>query len=203
MFASSRELIRRGLFSYGWTHHPVWQVSQHPSTFSFVSFRDPVARIISYYRYLLNRPPGYEWHRDFYAAHADPLMVSGGFDSFLDRLPRSLRLHQLYMFSRHEDISEAAGQALRCDAVLFTETLEEDVTNLGRRLGLNLPVARERESIAPTDISEAQIERARELLDPEYQFLDLLRQSRPPSPRATGDGVRADTEADRSVPSGS
>lgn len=99
----------------------------------------------------------------------------GGFDDFLARVsPRKL-LAQLYMFSTRMDPEEAAKRILACDEVCFTETFPQDLARLSRRLEINLEEKHSRRFGEPVTLTDAQREKLRRLLGPEYQMLELVR----------------------------
>lgn len=50
---SSKPIIEQGDYFYGTSHFPAWWLDLPPETFTLTILRDPVSRVISYYRYLM------------------------------------------------------------------------------------------------------------------------------------------------------
>jgi hypothetical protein len=165
------DLLDAGAYFYGRSHHPWDQLHLPPGTFTVTVLRDPLARARSYHDYLVAgdtpgtpRPVGSGERR----------LASGGFDAFLDRIPDGHLLSQLAMFSSRLDPGEAADRIAACSAVLMTEDFDAGVAVLGERLGLPLSVVPARVTPMHSPLSEAQEERLRARLVPEYELLRRL-----------------------------
>jgi hypothetical protein len=50
---SNKPIIEQGDYFYGTSHFPAWWLELPPETFTLTILRDPVSRVVSYYRYLL------------------------------------------------------------------------------------------------------------------------------------------------------
>jgi len=169
--AHQRYLVEQGDYFYGWSHLPAHRLALPPETFTVVLLRDPLRRVVSYFRYLTEGDaPGMPFPVD----EAQRAVAARGFDAFLDDVPRSDLLRQLFMFSASFDVSEAAERIGSCSAVVFTERYDDEVAALARRLQLPLAVRRERVSSAPVELSAAQRDRLRASLEPEYELLRRL-----------------------------
>ena len=135
--------------------------------------RDPIARVISYYRYLL-------WARaNPYASHEEPGIASlrnevttlgGNASEFLERVPAFRLLQQIYMFSERFDPSEAVEGILRCSAVCFTETFPR-ICDTSLRFCNSIWEKQERRFGEKVSLSEEQIELLRQRLAPEYAMI--------------------------------
>jgi hypothetical protein len=184
----NQRLIEAGDYFFANSHRPAYELRLPPGTYTITILRDPVARLISYYRYLL-------WarsHRD--AKEAEPFIdeVIGEssfldrrlslrrrettFREFLDRVPRERLLTQVHMFSARLDPAEAAEGALACSATCFTETYLEDLGRVAAELQLDLSEKRERSFGENVDLSEAERGLLRERLAPEYAMIDRVRE---------------------------
>jgi len=182
------KLIEAGEYFYANSHLPAHELRLPPATYTITILRDPAARAVSYYRYLL-------WARsDPAAREAEPFIDEvlaegafldrrfslrrrrGGFLDFLDRVPASQLLTQLHMFSPRLDPAEAAERALSCAAVCFTETFAEDLARVAGELGLELAEKRERSFGEKVEPSEEERELLRERLAPEYAMIDRVRE---------------------------
>jgi len=189
------ELIAKGDYFFANSHQPAYRLSLPPATFTVTILRDPAARAISYYRYLLwARGDGAAREKEPFidnvlaeSAFLDrgarsPLARLGrrrrgevGFAEFLERVPAEHLLTQLQMFSERLDPTEAAERVLACSAVCFTETFPEDLRRLALVLGLELEQRRERSFGEPVSLTEAERDLLRERLAPEYAMVDRVR----------------------------
>lgn len=164
-------VLRRGDFFYGFSHIPFWRLRFPERTFLFTCLRDPVARVVSHYRMLVG-------YRDRGIPH--PGMTIEGpwlgscFRDFLANVPREELLAHLSMFSPNLDLDEALANLARMSQVLFCEELASGVGRMGERLGIPLTIDHRRRS-EPVDIPTDDIERLREMLAPEYRFIELAR----------------------------
>ena len=163
-------LIRDGRYFFASSHLPKHQIVLPPSgTFHFTALRDPVARVISLYRYLSNAGADSAYASEaFDHEHA---WAADGFEAFLDRVPRHDLLNQLFMFSKTGNVQEAASALAEMSCVIRTESLADDIVDLQRRLGVSIEVGMERRSDHHVDLSGGELDRLREMTDPEYQMI--------------------------------
>jgi hypothetical protein len=111
------------------------------------------------------------WH----VQNDERAMAGESFSDFLKNIPDELLLNQLYMFSAHFDVSEAADRILGCSAIMMTETYERDLRNLATTLGLALRHRRERiTALTKAPIEESQLDALRDRLATEYELLEKL-----------------------------
>ena len=141
-------LLDVGQYHLGYSHRALWQLDLPPSTFRLTVLRDPVARLQSYYRYLLwtrreaRRNP--ERLRRLEGSWRDLLveakaMGEVGHESIVtlaETAPPRHTLTQLWMFSETLDPLEAARNACTCHAILRTESFGNDIRQLAERLSL-------------------------------------------------------------------
>jgi hypothetical protein len=175
-------ITRRAKYFFAYSHKPSWTLNLPSDTFTLTILRDPAQRVISLYRYLSNKE-GDKGHR-FSARPQERALTSDGFDAFLDRIPRETLLVQLQMFSRNLDPEEAARKIRNCSMYFFTESYEEGLKALSDRLELPLEPRAERVSPPHADEDLYNTPRLRELLEPEYRLLQLLREN--PGPNLVG-----------------
>jgi peptidoglycan/xylan/chitin deacetylase (PgdA/CDA1 family) len=172
------ELIASGEYFFANSHLPAYRLELPPRTFTVTILRDPVARVVSLYRYLVwvRANPG--------ARQAEPMIDSlqreaaaleGGLLASIDRAPPEYLLRQLSMFSERMDPLEAAENVLGCDAVCFTETFPEDLEAVSRALGLELRELHERRFGAQVSPTEEERDRLLDRLAPEYAMIDCVR----------------------------
>jgi hypothetical protein len=172
-----KKLIERGDYFYANSHFPAHQISLPPNTFTITILRDPLERVVSHYRHLV-------WVRDDpRAPHLEPAIwrlrreldwLGSGLGEFVSRLPRTLLLNQLYMFSNDFSVSEAAERIAACSYVGFTENFAAHVAELAGLLDLPLQLSWERRFGQKLSLPAADLEIARALLQPEYDLLRLV-----------------------------
>jgi hypothetical protein len=168
-----RQVIERGDYFFGWSHHPAWTLSLRPQTFTITILRDPVNRIVSRYRHLADERA--DRHQVFGASEAERAWASDGFDAFVERLPSYDLFGQLHMFSELLDPEEAAALIRTTTLWFFTEHYGLGLDALASRLELPLDVRGDRKSVSSDQPSAAALRELRDRLDPEYRLLDLLR----------------------------
>jgi hypothetical protein len=166
-----RRLLAEGHYLFGRAHRPVEEQPLPAATFTVTILRDPMARAHSYYDYLVSgdaegtpRP----------VSRHERAMAGDGFDAFLDRVPVRHLLAQLHTFSTGCDIGEAVDRIASCSSVLFTERYAEGLAELATRLDLPLAPHRARVTGTRSTLTEAQSERLRTRLEPEYELLRHL-----------------------------
>lgn len=146
-------------------------------TFTIALLRDPVARVLSYYRYLL-AGDSVETDMSWRVQNDERALAGESFSDFLKNIPDELLLNQLYMFSPRFDVSEAADRILECSAIMMTETFDRDIRDLAATLGLALEYRRERTTtLVKAPVEEKQMEALRDRLATEYELLEKLRAS--------------------------
>jgi hypothetical protein len=184
----NQQLIEEGDYFFANSHQPAWELRLPPATYTITILRDPAARVISYYRYLL-------WARSNRTAkEAEPFIDDVvaessfldrrlslrrrevAFRDFLDRAPAERLLTQLQMFSERLDPSEAAENALACSATCFTETYGEDLRRVAAELRLDLSEKRERSFGEKVGLSDDERALLRERLAPEYAMIERVRE---------------------------
>lgn len=171
------QLIQGGRYFFAVSHFPSY-VARPPKdrTFAFTVLRDPLKRAVSLYRYL--RSPDSDEGFTFRAPPVERSWAQGTFGDFLDLLPEEELLRQLYMFSPTGSVSETVATLGGLQLVMHTDSLDAGIELLEQRTGLSLKVGRERVSSASLEIPEAELARAREMLEPEYEMLGQLEATR-------------------------
>ena len=169
----NKRVIEKGNYFYAFSHFPIHKLKIPPNTFTLTCFRDPSKRVISHYNML----------RAFEASNSNhPCMsiegkwLGNNFDDFLNNIPDMHLLNQIYMFSESIDISEAIENISNITHIMLTETFNEGVTELNRKTGLELQPTHSRKSIHNEVIPEHSLRRLREMLAPEYELLDKIRE---------------------------
>ena len=171
-FASNnRRLLAEGRYFYGRSHRGAADQPLPSKTFTLTVLRDPVERVHSLFDYLVaGDEPGVPGR----VADRERALASAGFDAFLARVTPKDLLNQLTMFSGRLEVSEAADRIAGCSSVFFAEDFADGLARLGQRLGLPLAPQRARVTTNRSSLSDAQRERLRTRLEPEYELLRRL-----------------------------
>jgi hypothetical protein len=195
MVRGNTRLIEEGDYFFANSHQPAHALRLPPGTFTVTILRDPAARAISYYGYLLWARSG-EASRDAepfldevraegafldrgrggLLGRLSPRRREASFRDFLAGVPASHLLTQLQMFSARLDPGEAAENALACSAVCFTETFPADLRALAHELQLDLEERRERSFGEKAVLTEAELGLLHERLAPEYTMIERVRE---------------------------
>jgi hypothetical protein len=193
-------LTRHGRYFFGYGHAPWWLVELPADTFTMTILRDPVARLLSYYRYL--RDPSADRHERFSPPAVERQWAADGLEAFLDRVPRRHLLNQLWMFSRSGTAEEAAQRIRQCSLYFFTESYDEGLAEFSRRFSLDLARRQDRRSSGGVQPTGTELALLRERLAPELELLELLRAD--PGPGAVGavPGAGAGSATGRPDPGG-
>ncbi len=169
--SNTRSLLAEGAYFFGRSHRPAADQPLPPKTFTVTVLRDPIERVRSYFDYLV---AGDDPSSPGRVATRERRRTWGGFDAFLDVVPATDLLNQLAMFSERHDVSEAVDRIAACSSVFFTEDFAGGLAALGRRLELPLVERQARVTGTRSLLTDAQVERLRARLEPEYELLRLL-----------------------------
>lgn len=170
-------VLAKGDYHYGFSHEPFDRVCPPVDTFTLTCFRDPVARVLSHWRMLCaeKAKPVDQQHGGM---RLEFPWLGDGFGDFVERLPERHLCNQLYMFATDYDLERAVANVRTVDFVAATEDLAAAVPRLNELLDINLSYLHTRQTHAgdrdqPT---EAQLNRLRDRLQPEVNFLQRLRE---------------------------
>ena len=172
----SPEAVNGGRYQFGFSHIPVYKLHIPENTFTICCLRDPLARVLSYYRTLLVL-------RDRSGNHPAPDSpahhLGESFADFLNLAPLKLLCHQLHMFSASYDVNEAVSRALQVSHIVFASQFEEGAAMLSDRLNLRLvPQYRRRSEEDPVQLSPREVDLANELLEDEWAFYQQVQAER-------------------------
>jgi hypothetical protein len=168
-----KELVNRGHYFFAFSHNPAHEIHLPDRTFTITVLRDPLQRVLSYYKYL---KAGDGPDIAIRVGERERQMAADGLDSFLKRVPKQQFLRQLYTFSPTYDVGEAEAAIRRCSVVISSERHSDGVQSLATKLDLKLNPRRDRVTRHSDDpMDPPTMSRIRELLEPEYELLHLLR----------------------------
>lgn len=171
----NKRLINQGHYTYAFSHIPLHNLSLSPEIFTLTCLREPSKRVISHYNML-------RYYQINNIAH--PCMVTEGewlgdsFDYFLNTIPKEHFLNQIFMFSKNIEINEAFDKLCSLNHIVFTETLSQDMTDLGQKLNLDLSISNQKSYGHKENISESQKSKLIELLEPEYKLIEMLKREK-------------------------
>jgi Sulfotransferase family len=166
--------VQQGGYFFGWSHMAGHHLRLPGRTFTIALLRDPVARVLSYYRYLVAGDAG-QGSTGWRVQSDERALAGESFPDFLKNIPDELLLNQLYMFSANFNVSEAVDRILGCSAIMMTETYERDLRDLSLTLGLALGYRHERvTALTKAPIEEDQLDALRDRLAVEYELLEKL-----------------------------
>lgn len=165
-------LLNAGEYSYGFSHFPKHCLAIPEDTFTITILRDPIERVISHYRMVLE-------HK-IHGIKKDWMKLEGSwlgesFRDFIQNLPEERLLNQIYMFSATLDVDEALLGILNCSYVFFTEEFSAGCSALSPILKVNLPHYHLRKSYIEVVIHPDDILFLRLKLDAEYELLSQVR----------------------------
>jgi len=169
----NRQYINQGKYHFAFSHIPYHQLRLPENTFTISCFRDPVQRVLSHYCMLLDWVENDTKHP---ARKVEGKWLGNDFSDFIDRIPREHLLNQIYMFSANFDTAEALENLRKTSFSFFTESFSDGIERINEMLSIKLSLLKvNRSDRSRLKVPEAQISRLREILEPEYQLLELMR----------------------------
>lgn len=154
LFSWGKWLIESGLFTYGFSHFPKWQIRIPADTLAFTCLRDPLKRLISRYRHLQTMYQS-DYRIKFEKERTEFVdTLQTGFLDFVERTSPKQRHHMLYMFSEQLDPYAAFEELKTLDLFFFLEELEEGMALLENKTGFSLPLKWANKSSYQEDIPE-------------------------------------------------
>ena len=170
--AWQKKLLETGDYHYGFSHIPFDQLTLPDRTFTFTCFRDPVRRVLSHYRMLLELREAETQHK---CLAAEGPWLGDGFADFLQKTPDAHLLNQLYMFDEKMQVDQAIDNAHSLDHWIFLDDFANGVASLNEKTGLQLPVMHTRRGSVKYSPAPAELAALRTRLQPEYEFLERLK----------------------------
>lgn len=171
----NRTLLEQGNYFYGVSHSPYHRISVPQDSFTFTILRDPVKRIISQYKNVLQEIESGSNHPVTRIIDHQHL---GSVDDFVANLTLDMRLNQVAIFSKENNIKEAERIIRSLDFFFFLEEFNVGMKQMAEMLDLPLEPVHARKSALKTEIVIKDEERIRELMQPEIDLYDRLWKSR-------------------------
>ena len=170
--AWNRWLIQQGYYFYAFSHIPQHELHLPARTFTITCLRDPVERVISHYKMLLEFKKNNISHP---CMKTEGKWLGTSFHDFLDTIPKKHLLNQLYMFSKKFDINEAENNILHCSQFFFMEQFNMGIAQLSSKIGIQLKPIKLRTTSIDIKINQKELQILRSQLDPEYELIERLR----------------------------
>ncbi|MFH1457243.1 MAG: sulfotransferase family 2 domain-containing protein [Patescibacteria group bacterium] len=167
-----KRLIRRGNYFYAFSHQPCHKISLPEKTFTFTCLRDPLNRIISHYKMLLEYKVNNINHP---CMKKEGKWLGDNFGNFLDNIPKNVLLNQVHMFSKKLDVDEAFNNIKNCSFFFFTENFEQGMNELSKTLNLPLTITHDRKSVIKPKIDQEYLKKAKIVLKPEIYLYNKLK----------------------------
>jgi hypothetical protein len=174
------KLISQGNYFYASSHNPSYRLSLPPKTFTITILRDPLKRLLSYYRYLSYvrySPVACDTEPYYKEVFKQTECMGNSFSEFLDNTPHRHLFNQLYMFSKTYDPREASEAVLKCNSICFTESFSDDLARLKQQLDLPLEQRRDRAFKTEISVEDSELSKAREILADEFKLIELVKAS--------------------------
>lgn len=176
VFSRGNWLIESGLFTYGFSHIPKWNIEVPEDAFTFTCLRDPLKRLISRYHHLQSMYQSPYKQRFEQDQGALVNWLQADFATFVERVSEKEKHEMLYMFSQNLDPYEAFEQLKTLDYFFFLEEIGEGIKQLGTKLNLPLTLKWANKSGYREAISdEMKAEVKEKYLKDDYTFFQLAR----------------------------
>lgn len=169
--AWDKDVLEQGRYFYAHAHIPHHKIQLPSGTFTVTVLRDPVARLLSHYKMLREL-------RDSNSPHPGLLRegpwLGNSFTDFLGNVQRDVLHNQLFMFSPDYNPNQALENILSCSHCFLTENFDEGITQLSLKLDMPLFPRHVRRSRLPVEFSDADLNRLRNMLEPEIHLYEAL-----------------------------
>lgn len=181
----NRRLLEQGRYFFGSSPPPgehsslaAGHVHRHSSSGPAGAFAIP----LSYLLWARDAPEAQQREPMLNSLRGEIEWVGSSFADFLLAIPKEHLFRQLRIFSDTYDVAEAEKRILSCSAVCTTELLAQDLNALADRLNLPLVLRQERAFRHPIEVPPADLDRARDILKPEFLLYSRVFMSIYPRP---------------------
>lgn len=168
----NKKIIEQGDYFYSFSHIPLHELRLPQDTFTITILRDPVARVISHYKMILNYKIN---HIPHVCMRVEEKMLGTCFNDFLSKIPREHLLRQLYMFSRTFNQQEAFEKVISCSHFFFAEDFSRGIQELSSKIDIKLSPIHIRKSRTDFSITQEDLTRLHSLLEPEFLLIEKVK----------------------------
>ncbi len=160
-------------YFYGFSHIPMHKIKIPTEIFTFTIIRDPVERILSHYKMLLDYEANKNKHPSF---NTEKKWIGDSFGDFISRVPSRHLMRQLYMFSNSFNVEEAVENISKCSHVIFFEDFNKGVKSLFDKLELDMPeIIHEKKSAVCFEPKYDELLMLRKLIEKELVFYERVK----------------------------
>lgn len=168
----NRKLIEQGNYFYAFSHAPEHKLVLPEDTFTITCLRNPLARVISHYKMLLEFKQNNIPHPSL---KIEGTWLGNKFADFIDNIPKEHLLRQVFMFSQKFDPDEAFEKILKLSYFFFTEDFNAGVDELSSKLNLSLYPVHVKKSSVSFSITPTETEELSARLEPEILLYNKLK----------------------------
>lgn len=163
-------LLNSKNYTYGFSHRAAHELNLPSRTLTISIFRDPLDRVVSYYNMLRHYKENDIQH---------PVMRHNWagleFDAFIETIPKSHLLRQLYHYSKSYNPYLAATYINFTINIKFnTKNFPTGVQLIKKSTGIDLHPYREKNYKYSEKIAPKLLKKTREILSPEYKMMELI-----------------------------
>lgn len=169
----NKKLIEDGHYFYAFSHMPQHKFQLPPDTFTITGFRDPVERVLSHYKMILEMKENNIRHP---ALKQERRWVKKSFMDFLNKIPREHLLNEIYMFSRSFNVDEAFENIIKCSFIYFVDTFEEDMAKLFGYFQFNSVIQHIRKGSLSFEIEPIEMLELQRVLQPAVTLVKRLKE---------------------------
>lgn len=163
--------IQSGNFFYGWSHQPMHQVQVPKSHFTVTILRNPLKRVLSHYKMVYRHVNQGIKHP---IAKREGKYLGKGLGDYLDNIPKSILLTQLFMFSKNFSVDDAFNNITSLSYFFFTENYEDGLKGLSNKLEIKLKPMHIRKSDLKIKVTQKERKKMNKLLRPEILLYNKL-----------------------------
>jgi len=171
--ANDKKIIGSGNYFYAHSHFTYDEIKLPDFVRKITCLRDPAKRILSHYKMLCEYKTK-NWH-DHPTFLKEGHWIKNGFEGFLELIPREHLHNQIYMFSKIFNADQALSRLHKFDYICFTDTLNDDLIMLGKKIGVDLHARHDRVSQSDFVPNQMELEMLQEKMSPEIDFISKLR----------------------------
>lgn len=158
------DVICSGSYDFAYSHIEKYNLKLADDTYTLVMLRNPIKRLLSHYKMLIDFRGGKSSHPSF---ETEKHWLGNTFEDFLRKIPKIHLLRELSMFSREFNIAEAFEEIISCNKVMLLETYEQDLQSLNKTCDLSVPYFRSRKSKSSIELNQNEFEMLEDKLQPE------------------------------------
>jgi hypothetical protein len=159
----SHHQFNTGNFYYGFSHFRMHTLQIPKDVYTFTCLRDPIERVLSFYRAL-------HYRKKQGQSRPDQKFLGNNLTQFIKQWPRDRLKAQLGMFSQAFDTRQALKNLKRLNKIIIMDHLQDGLSEMGRDLGLSLIMRHENKSHYDVEVTAQEMDVLKRLLKDDYEF---------------------------------